>query len=99
MAGEKRGFGQIVKLPSGRYRARYTGPDGVRHNAPYTFDARQDAEGWLADERRLLQAGTWVAPKVRTDRARNVLTFGSYAEAWLRDRTLKPRTRQHYRSL
>ena len=38
-------------------------------------------------------------PKARTERARNVLTFGSYAEAWLRDRTLKPRTQQHYRSL
>lgn len=73
----------------------YTGPGGVRHDAAYTFEA-QDAEAWLADERRLLQAGTWVAPKVR---AEHVLTFGTYAEAWPRDRTPKPRTRQHYRSL
>ncbi len=27
------------------------------------------------------------------------VTFELYAEAWLRDRDLKPRTRQHYRSL
>jgi hypothetical protein len=35
----------------------------------------------------------------RADVARRRLTFGVYAEAWLRDRDLKPRTRQHYRRL
>ena len=29
----KRGFGEISLLPSGRFRARYTGPDGNRHSA------------------------------------------------------------------
>ena len=104
MANGKRGFGQIVRLPSGRYRARYMGPDQIRHSAPYTFDSKQDAEGWLTDERRLLAvAGAWTPPK---DRARakhraktEALTFGKYADAWLRDRNIKPRTRQHYRSL
>lgn len=98
----KRGFGQIIKLPNGRYRARYTGPDTVRHYAPYTFETRQDAEGWLVDERRLLVANTWTPPRERSSRKRGtveVLTFGRYADAWLRDRTLKPRTRAHYRGL
>ena len=43
MAGSKRSFGQISKLPSGRYRARYTGPDTRLYNAPVTFDAKVDA--------------------------------------------------------
>ncbi len=80
------------------------GPDQVRHAAPYTFESRQDAEGWLTDERRLLAVlGTWTAPK---DRARaqhrakaDALSFGTYADAWLNDRDLKPRTRESYRSL
>lgn len=96
---DKRSFGQIVKLPSGRFRARYMGPDQVRHSAPYTFQTRGDAEAWLVDERRLLAAGTWAPPKERAKAGRDVLTFEVYADAWLRDRDLKPRTRQHYRSL
>ena len=44
-ATAKRVFGEISRLPSGRFRARYTGPDGNRHSAPVTFVARIDAEG------------------------------------------------------
>lgn len=103
MPAGKRGFGQLSKLPSGRIRARYTGPDGALHNAPATFDTKQDAEAWLVDERRLIAAGGWTSPKQRATvryRAKtDVLTFGKYADAWLRDRTLKPRTREHYRNL
>jgi integrase len=117
MSKSKRGFGQIQKLPSGRFRARYADPDGlmttpadsskrpqpVRHNAPHTFETRGDAEAWLADERRLIAAGGWTPPESRRASRRanrtDVLTFGRYADAWLRDRTLKPRTRAHYRSL
>ncbi len=33
----KRHFGRIRKLPSGRYQARYPGPDGVDRPAPHTF--------------------------------------------------------------
>ena len=43
----KRTFGEISKLPSGRFRARFTGPDLNRHSAPTTFVARIDAEAWL----------------------------------------------------
>jgi integrase len=98
----KRGFGQLTRLPSGRIRARYTGPDGHLHNAPATFDTAMDAETWLSDERRLISTGAWSSPKARAEakyRGKAALTFGTYAEAWLRDRTLKPRTRAHYRSL
>jgi integrase len=93
----KRGFGQTQKLPSGRWRARYTGPDMARHSAPHTFEAREDAEAWLVAERRLATADGWTPPKAR--RAAESTTFGDYAESWLRRRDLKPRTRALYRSL
>ena len=58
----KRGFGEVGQLPSGRYRARYTGPDGGRHSAPITFVARIDAEGWLVDQERMISRGEWEPP-------------------------------------
>src|SRR5664279_1315207 len=78
MAGKQghRNFGYIRKLPSKRHQASYVGPDGNRHAAPFTFDTRLDAAEWLAAERRLIDARTWLA-----------------------QRTLKPRTIAHYRSL
>ena len=58
----KRAFGEISLLPSGRFRARFTGPDGNRHSAPITFVAKIDAEGWLVDEERLISRGQWRPP-------------------------------------
>lgn len=101
MGKQKRGFGQITKLPSGRYRARYLGPDGIRHSAPSTFEAKIDAEGWLAAERRLLEVEDWIPPKQRraVAQAATADTLTSYAERWMRHRDLKPRTREHYARL
>ncbi len=103
MAGKAnhRGFGWIRKLPSKRYQASYLGPDQQRHVAPDgTFVAKIDAEGWLASEQKLIAAGTWVAPSQRhAAKPAKALTFGAYASAWLADRTLKPRTREHYARL
>lgn len=50
----RRSFGQILRQRSGRYQARYTGPDTALHTAPSTFETIIDAEGWLTDERRLI---------------------------------------------
>jgi integrase len=94
----RRGFGAIEKLASGQYRARYTGPDLKRHSAPLTFNSKLDAEGWLVDERRLIQSGDWLPPSHRRERPLLAdLTFGEYAETWWQERTLKPTTRSHYR--
>lgn len=93
MASHKRTFGEISKLPSGRFRARYTGPDGQRHSAPRTFDTKGDADAWLALRRSEVLREEWApAEKVRS-------VFGDFAETWLSDRQLKPTTRSHYRSL
>lgn len=98
MPRQRRSFGRIAKLPSKRYRARYTGPDGALHNAVVTFDTREDAEAWLAGERRAISEDRWTPPTKLSDQPR-ALTFGTYAERWLTRRDLKPRTLAHYRSL
>ena len=48
MPGRKtRSFGSIRKLPSGRWQARYRGPDGLLRSAPHTFARKADAaSGW-----------------------------------------------------
>ncbi len=98
MAG-RRGFGSIRRLPSKRYQVRYAAPDGVQHTAPMTFDARADAESWLADRRREIADGTWQVAANEREQATKMVTFGNYAETWLAGRTLQPRTREHYRKL
>lgn len=97
---QKRGFGTVEQMRSGRYQARYVGPDGNRHTAPVTFDAKDDAIAWLRAERSGVEdPATWEPPKVRLAKSRVRLTFGAYATRWVERRTLKPRTREHYMSL
>ena len=94
MAGRRTNkTGWIDQLPSKRWRARFAGPDGVRRAAPATFDTKMDAEAWLQRQARLVAAGTWQAETTQAG------TFAAYAEEWLRERPLKPRTRAHYRRL
>lgn len=97
MARPRRSFGSIRKLPSGNHQASYPGPDEHRYTAPTTFDSKMDAEAWLLDVKRAISRGEWT-PGWGSERPRTV-TFGEYASAWLSDRSLKPRTRQHYASL
>jgi len=93
----KRGFGEISRLPSGRFRTRYTGPDGNRHSAPLTFVARIDAEGWLVEQERLISRGIWRPP------ARQVretpLLLGEYAAVVVARRRLRPATAALYAKL
>lgn len=96
MARKKRSFGGIRRLPSGRHQANYTGPDGQLHNAPHTFETREDGEAWLTDVRRQISRGEW---NVQGAKKKRTATFEDYATRWLDRRTLKPRTRAHYRSL
>ena len=51
---ERRDFGTIRKLPSGRYQATFVGPDLVRHKAPVTFEVKDSAIVWLYNEKRLI---------------------------------------------
>ncbi len=102
MARTKRSFGTIRRLPSKMYQASYVGPDMARHNAPGTFTARADAEGWIALERRLIEWDEWMPPAQR--RAKQLhddtQTLRNYADTWLPERTavrgLKPKTVSEY---
>jgi len=99
----RRSFGAITRLPSKRYRARYTGPDTRWHNAPTTFEAKIDAEAWLVEERRRIDGGRWTPPSDRraaaaqAEAARLSNTFARYADDWFAARVdLAPSTRASY---
>jgi len=80
--GSRRRFGSLRRLPSGRYQARYTGPDSRVHNAPVTFDTKGYADAWLAVEWAAVQGGKWAPPAVaQAEHVAEVATyFGPYAE-------------------
>lgn len=98
----KRYFGNVRKLPSGRFQARYTGPDGRPYAArtpegrPLTFDTQGDAEAWLALRHSEILRGAWLPP---AEPKTAPVTVRTYAEAWLADRDLERTTRDHYRQL
>ncbi len=93
MSGRRR-FGRVRKLPSGRYQARYSTPDGREHPAPDTFASKTAAERWLASVETDMARGQWVDPRSRQ------LLLNGYAESWLAARPdLKIRTRELYQWL
>ncbi|MEJ6013252.1 tyrosine-type recombinase/integrase [Corynebacterium sp. H127] len=97
----RRSFGQIDELPSGKYRARYIGPDGRMHKAPQTFFTYDDAAGWLRREQKLIEFGEWAPPATRAlTRDDKALTVGQWIEQWLtlREGDLEPSTLQDYRA-
>lgn len=96
----RRAFGKLRQLPSGKWQASYVGPEGRRHTAPRTYTAKIDAEGWLAAERRLIELGEWAPPSERADtKAAALVRFSDYADQWVTERDLTPKTRALYRDL
>ncbi len=95
MPGRKtRSFGTIRKLPSGRWQARYRGPDGLLRSAPHTFAYKADASKWLALTEAELLSGGWIDPQAGR------IPFSEYAAAWIDERPgLRPKTIQLYRYL
>ena len=92
--GRRRRFGSIRRLPSGRYQARYSGPDGVDRPADDTFDTRAEAEDWLTLKEAEILEGEWIDPD-----AGNVFV-PDYVETWIGENTsLRPKTVQIYRGL
>lgn len=100
---EKRRFGQVTKLPSGRFRARYSDPAGrrtdsgepVRYNAPVTFQTTEDAQAWLVAEKNLIDRwhrgeGEWTPPAERLALHRaKVTTLADYAPRWVANRKVR----------
>jgi integrase len=89
---QRRSFGKIMKLRSGRFQASYVAA-GERHLAPVTFLTRGDAGAWLDMRHAELLEYRWrPAPPAEPE----ALTFAEYARRWLAERELKPRTRAEY---
>lgn len=97
MAGRKpqrrREFGTTRKLPSGRWQARYIGPDGQRHTAPETFEIKSDAQDWLNLTRADIERDLWRDPDA------GAVNFGKYALRWKEERGLAPTTLDRYDGL
>ena len=89
----KRTFGRIRKLPSGRYQARYLGPDGIDRPAPETFATRRDADDWLAETRTEIRRDGWQDPDA------GAIPLEKYAVQWVDERDLSPTTEELYRRL
>jgi integrase len=89
----KRYFGSVRQLPSGRFQARYTGPDTLVYTAPRTFDTKGDAEAWLTLRHSEILRAAWLPP---TAPKASPITLRTYADAWLADRDLEQTTRDHY---
>ena len=80
MAGKRRRrFGYVRKLPSGRYQASYTAPDGTRQYAPDTFKNKTEADRWLSLAEADISRGVVLNEQIARQ------PFGSYARAYLRD--------------
>jgi hypothetical protein len=86
----RRRFGRVRRLPSGRWQARYQGPDSVDRAAPETFGTKTDAEVWLTLKEAEIRRGDWIDPDAGKVR------FGGYSDNWVNDSVLKPRTEELY---
>jgi integrase len=90
-----RDFGNARKLTSGRWQARYRGPDGQRRSAPNTFKTEREANRWLSLKEAEVLRGEWVNPDA------GKVTVREWGERWLESvaQSLKPKTRASYESL
>lgn len=92
MAGKRR-FGNVRQFRSGRWQARYTGPDGLTHLAPHTFPTKTDALVWLDVKAAEIALGDWIDPDLGR------VPLGEYAAKWIAERPVTPRTADKYRRL
>ena len=72
----RRQFGGLRHLPSKRWQASYTGPDGARHKAHSTYLRKGDAEAWLRDEELLIDRHEWTPPATRDPKTATLPTLG-----------------------
>lgn len=92
----RREFGNVRRLPSGRWQARYLDSTGRRRTA--TFTTRTAAGRHLAATGTDLTRGTWTPPEAGQTQ------LADYAWTWLagrhvRGRPLAPRTRERYTTI
>ena len=94
---QTRELGEPAQAPSGRWQARYPGPDGTTYTArtdqdrPLTFLTKTDARTWLAGVQSKMARGLWEPPEeiaarleaeLATEQAQS-LGFEEYSKRWL----------------
>ncbi len=85
-----RSFGNIRKLPSGRYQAALLAPRQTDRRRP-TFASKTDARRWLVTVEADMVRGA-----LDRSRRRSSIPFGEYATRWVAERPVRPRTREIY---
>jgi hypothetical protein len=89
---KERRFGRVRQLTSGRWQARYTGPDGIDRPAPETFATKTDADVWLTLKEAEIRTDDWINPDD------GKISLSEYAETWIDERPgLRPKTVELYR--
>jgi integrase len=88
---ERRVFGSLRRLSSGRWQVRYRDLSGVLHTGPHTFTSKADAARYLAMVEVDLHRGAWTDPKLGR------ITLAEWAKRWQTTTTnLRPTTRDLY---
>jgi len=94
MMAARRRFGRVRQLASGRWQARYPGPDGIDRPAPNTFATKTDAGIWLTLREAEIRSGDWLDPDA------GAVSFEGFATSWVAERPgLRPKTVQLYEGL
>ncbi|MEV6179764.1 tyrosine-type recombinase/integrase [Streptomyces sp. NPDC052015] len=92
--GQRRSFGSVRQLKSGRWQVRYRDPEtGQLRPAEKTYPTKSDALVALAQIEADITRGQWSDPDA------GAVNFADYATAWLRDRKLADRTRERSESV
>jgi integrase len=85
--GRRRRFGSVRRLPSGRYQARYLGPDDVFRPADDTFETKTEAEQWLTRKEAEILEDDWIDPDA------GEILISDYGSTWIAERPgLRPKT-------
>jgi Phage integrase, N-terminal SAM-like domain len=86
----RRDWGRVRQLPSGRWQARYPGPDGLLRPAPMTFETRKAAASWLSDKQAEINRDEWIDPDA------GKVKLAEYGAKWIVERPLEETTRERY---
>ena len=81
-------MGHVQKRGPKRWIASYVAPDGRRR--AQSFERKLDADRFLASVTIDVLRGGWVDPRAGR------VTLGDYARQWVRERPIRPSTRERY---
>jgi hypothetical protein len=98
-----RSYGNIRKLPSGKFQIRFVDPNGINRTGTTTYSNKNLAHKAIEDIRIAIEAGTWTPDYKKQEGESNlkIQTLEQLAERWRAQATkggrpLAPRTLAHY---